>query len=237
MNEQINKPVMLITGTSKGIGEYLANYYLSKGYFVIGCSRSECTIKNENYTHFIVDITNEEEILNIFKSIRKDFKRLDFVINNAVANPTDISIALIPYNTIDYIFRVNVFAPILICREAVKIMSRNKFGRIINIGSMLTKHEIQGTSLYTTTKSAINTFTRVLSKEVYNFGITANVVAPSAIETDLSENVRQDILIDVLSRNAINKYGNLSDVSNSIDFLLKPENQAITGQIIYLGGA
>ena len=215
MNDQIQiKPVMLITGTSKGIGKYLADYYLNKGFIVFGCSRSASEIENDNYIHIIADISHEHEIINIFKIIRKDYKRLDVLVNNAVVNTSDLNVALLPFKTIEYTFKVNVFAPILICREAVKLMSRNKFGRIVNIGSMLSRHEIPGTALYTTTKSALIAFTRVLSKEVYSLGITANVLSPSAIKTELSENVKQDVLMELLNRNAIKEYGALIDISN-----------------------
>jgi 3-oxoacyl-[acyl-carrier protein] reductase len=229
-------PVMLITGTSKGIGNYLANYYLSKGFIVIGCSRNAYEIKNNNYAHIIADISSEDEILNIFRYIRKIYKRLDVLINNAAINPAILNVAFLPYETVQKIFRVNVFAPIIFCREAVKIMNRNKFGRIINLGSMATRHEVVGEALYTSTKASINAFTRVLSKEVYSFGITVNVVAPSAIETDLLKAINQDALMEVLNRNAIKQYGDLIDVSNSIDYLIKDESKSVTGQIIYLGG-
>ena len=115
-------------------------------------------------------------------------------------------------------------------------MTRNKFGRIINIGSMATRHEVAGEALYTSTKASINAFTRVLAKEVIRLGITVNVLAPSAIETDLSAVVNRDALMEVLNRNAIKNFGNFGDVSNSVDYLIKEENSAITGQVIYLGG-
>lgn len=229
-------PVMLITGTSKGIGKYLANYYLDKGFIVIGCSRNTYKIDNENYIHFIADIANEDEILNVFNSIRKKFKRLDVLINNAAINPAILNVAFLPYQTIQKIYKVNVFAPIMFCRESIKIMSRNKFGRIINLGSMATRHEVAGETLYTSTKASINAITRVLSKEVINLGITVNVLAPSVIETDLSKAINQDALMEVLNRNAIKKYGDLIDVSNTIDYLIKEESKSVTGQIIYLGG-
>lgn len=237
MNDQkYIKPVMLISGTSKGIGKYLADYYLSKGFLVIGCSRSTCIIKNDNYIHITADISNEDEILNIFRIIRKNYKRLDVLVNNAAINPAILNVAFLPYETIQKIFKVNVFAPIMFCREAIKLMSRNKFGRIINLGSMATRHEVAGEALYTATKASINAFTRVLSKEVINLGITVNVLAPSAIETDLSKAINQDALMEVLNRNAIKQYGDLIDVSNSIDYLIKEESKSVTGQVIYLGG-
>jgi len=227
---------MLITGTSKGIGNYLAEYYLSQGYIVIGCSRSTCKIENEHYFHIIADIANEDEILNVFKFIRKNHQRLDVLINNAAINPAILNVAFLPYETIQNIFRTNVFAPIMFCREAIKIMNRNKFGRIINIGSMATRHEVAGEALYTSTKASINAFTRVFSKEVINSGITVNVLAPSAIKTDLSKAINPDALMQVLNRNAIKQYGEFTDISNLIDYLIKEDSKSITGQIIYLGG-
>ncbi len=76
-----------------------------------------------------------------------------------------------------------------------------------------------------------------MAKEVYPYGITCNVIAPSVIKSDLSDAIEQDILQSVLNRNAIPKMGKMEDVSNTIDWLLRPESDAITSQVIYLGGA
>lgn len=236
MKEKSEKPVMLITGTSRGIGYFLADYYLQKGFVVIGCSRGAGAITNEAYHHFSTDISQEAGILSIFAFIRKEFKRLDVLINNAAINPAILSAALLPYETIQKTFAVNVFAPMLFCREAVKVMSRNKFGRIINLGSMASKHEVPGEALYTSTKASLNAYTRVLAKEVYRQGITVNVVAPSAIPTELSEKINQHALQEVLSRNAIPEYGTFEDVVNVTDLLIGEASKSITGQLIFLGG-
>lgn len=230
------KPVMLITGSSRGIGNYLAKYYLDRGFLVVGCSRTDCDIDHKDYNHIIADLSNEDEILNVFKIIRREQKRLDVLINNAAINPAILNVAFLPYKTIKNIYAVNVFAPILFCREAVKLMIRKKFGRIINLGSMATRHEVAGEALYTSTKASINAFTRVLSKEVASSGITVNVVAPSVIDTELSKAINEIALKEVLNRNAIKKYGDLVDVSNTIDYLLREESKSVTGQIVYLGG-
>jgi len=228
--------VMLITGTSKGIGRYLAEYYAKAGFNVVGCSRTGSDIKHENYHEVVADISIEEDVLKIFRFIRSHFKVLDIVINNAAINPAIISCALIPYTTIEKIYKVNVFAPMLICREAVKLMGRNKWGRIINIGSMASKHEVPGEALYTSTKAAMIAYSRVLAKETGKQNITVNVVAPSVIETELSSKIDKKALADVLSRNAIQEYGLFSDVTNTIDYLIDNSSKSITGQVIYLGG-
>lgn len=227
---------MLITGTSKGIGKYLVQYYLEKGYQVFGCSRTATDLNDPKYHHFISDVSDEKQILEIFKFLRREVKRLDVLINNAAINPAIVSAALLPYSTVEQVFKTNLFAPMMFCREAVKLMIRNKSGRIINLGSMASKHEVAGEALYTSSKTALNAYSRVLAKEVFRQGITVNVVAPAAIPTELSAKINQQALNEVLSRNAIQAYGSMEDVSSTVDFLISNESGAVTGQLIYLGG-
>jgi 3-oxoacyl-[acyl-carrier protein] reductase len=237
MNDIIeDRKVILITGTSKGLGRYLAEYYVEKGFYVIGCSRNSIDFTNKLYKHFELDIIDEKKIIEIFNFIRTQTKRLDVLINNAVANPIILSSALISYSDMESAYKTNVFSTMLFCREAIKIMIRKKFGRIINIGSMVTKHESFGGILYSPTKAAINSYSRVLAKEINKAGITVNVVSPSVIKTDLSEKTNKLELSAILSRNAIKDFGKMADISNLIDLLIKKESEALTGQIFYLGG-
>ncbi|MES2330145.1 MAG: SDR family oxidoreductase [Bacteroidota bacterium] len=237
MSNPANQKIFLITGSSKGIGRFIAEYYAKLDYFVIGCSRSKSDFNHPNYLHFEIDISNESDVMGMFREIKTRYKRIDVLINNAAINPAIISAAILPSVTIENVFKTNVFATMVFCREAVKLMLRNKSGRIINFGSMATRHEVPGEALYTATKSAIIGYTRVLAKEVARSNITVNILAPSAIKTALSAKINQEALQEVLSRNAIHEYGNFEDVSNAVDFLIKDESHSITGQIIYLGGA
>lgn len=232
---QIN--VFIITGSRKGIGRYLAEYYCQKGFKVIGLSRQESDFSSENYEHFCVDISDEKQVKNVFGVIRNKYGRVDVLINNAAINPSISHFVLIPTQIIKETYNTNVFGMMNVSREGIKMMLKHKYGRIINISSMAVKHEIIGETIYTTTKAAINSFTRILAKEIIKNGITCNAVAPTAIPTELSQKIDQKALNEVLSRNAINEYGKMEDISNTIDWLIKSESQAITGQVIYLGGA
>lgn len=228
--------VILITGTSRGIGNALSKHFLIQGHVVIGCSRGVSAIHHTNYCHKCVHLENEQEVLDLIRFVRKEYQKLDVLVNCAAINPVIMTSALLPTSIIKEVYAVNVFAPMLLCRESIKLMSRRKFGRIINIGSMATKHEVAGEALYTSSKSALMAYTRVIAKEVYGLGITANVVAPAVIKTDLSEKINQVELLEVLKRNAIPEYGKFEDVNQIIDFLISQRSDSITGQIIYLGG-
>jgi 3-oxoacyl-[acyl-carrier protein] reductase len=230
--------VALVTGTSRGIGNALARHLLERGWVVIGCSRSSYTgIEHERYAHRVLDVASEPAVVELFSWIRSSYGSLDAAVNNAAINPTHSLVALTPATAASETLNANMVGVFLVCREAVKLMMREKSGRIINLGSMATRHEVEGEALYTASKAAVNSFTRVLAKEVASQGITCNVVAPAAVEGGLSAAVDVAQLRNVLARNAVRHPGTAAEISATVEWLLGPEASAITGQIIYLGGA
>jgi 3-oxoacyl-[acyl-carrier protein] reductase len=232
------KPVLLITGSSRGIGRYLAQHYVAQGMEVVGCSRGgEDTLQAPNYTHLAIDVTSEADVVRLFREIRTRFGRLDVAINNAGVNPTMSLTLLTSHEAAARTLTTNVLGTFVVAREACKIMMRHKWGRIVNFSSMAARHEVAGEAIYSASKAAIHSLTRVMAKEFYSYGVTCNVVAPSAMETGMTAAVESDALREVLARNAIPEMGKMSDVANTIDWLIKPESQAVTGQVIFLGGA
>jgi 3-oxoacyl-[acyl-carrier protein] reductase len=230
--------VVLVTGSSRGIGHHLAQHFLDLGDIVVGCSRGEYSgINHDRYDHHVVDVSKEGDVVQLFRAVRSAHGRLDAAVNNAALNPTLSLLSLTPATAALETLGANVLGTFLVCREAVKLMMRKDFGRIINLGSMATRHEVPGEAVYTASKAAVNALTRVLAKEVAGNGITCNVVAPAAVDIGLATSVDPEKLRDVLLRNAIHEPGSAADVASTIEWLLQPESSAITGQIIYLGGA
>ncbi|MDB5582195.1 MAG: hypothetical protein JWR80_7371 [Bradyrhizobium sp.] len=236
MSSRSAPDTFLITGTSRGIGEHLARHYVAKGHRVFGCSRSPASWTHEGYTHFELDVSDEAAVAATFSKIRKECPRLDVLINNAAINPVIAPALLSSAKTVMKTMEVNFLGTFLFCREAAKMMTRYKFGRIINMGSMATFHNVPGETAYTSSKAAVIAFSRVFAKEVYAHGITCNVLAPAALPTELAAAINADALQEVLKRNAIPALGKLGDVSSATDWLIRPDSQAITGQVIYLGG-
>ena len=235
----MSERIILITGTRKGIGEALAKYYLSKGDIVIGCSRSEIEwSKNgafENYRHFLTDVSDEKAAKEIFSFIRKKYGKLDALINNAGRASMNHSL-LTPIDTMQDVFNTNTVGTFLFCREAVKLMRKEKNGRIVNFSTVAVPLKLDGEAVYAASKAAVVSLTQVLAKEFAEFGVTVNAVGPVPIKTDLIRGVPEDKIKRLLDRQAIRRYGTPEDVINVIDFFLKPESDFITGQVIYLGG-
>ncbi|MBE2239241.1 MAG: SDR family oxidoreductase [Caldilineaceae bacterium] len=231
----MNDAVVLITGARKGIGRYLAEHYVRRGAQVVGCSRSEPDWSLEHYTHFCVDVTHEADVRKMVTSVHKRFGRLDVLVNNAgIASMNHV--LLTPAATAERIFATNVQGVFLLCREAAKVMQRRRYGRIVNISTVAAPLHLEGEALYAASKSAVVTFTQILAREVAAYGITANVVAPTPIETDLIRAVPQEKIDAIINRLAVKRLGRFEDVANVIDFFVRPESDYITGQVITLGG-
>jgi 3-oxoacyl-[acyl-carrier protein] reductase len=235
MTTTSNKQVLLITGTSKGIGEYLAGYYVAKGYQVIGCSRRPVTSKLDNYLHFALDIADEPSVKQMFSQIKKEYGRLDVVINNAgIASMNHF--LLTPTKVVRSIFETNFTGTFLCSREAAKLMKQRRFGRIINFTTVATPLKLEGEAIYASSKAAIITFTQIIARELASFGVTVNAIGPTPIETDLIKSVPKDKIDALIESQAIKRLGTFSDVANVIDFFIRPESDFITGQVLFLGG-
>ena len=231
----LDAKVVLITGTRKGIGHYLAKHFVRQGALVEGCSRTLPEWELENYTHHCLDVADETQVKAMVSSIRKRQGRLDILINNAgVASMNHI--LLTPVATVDRIMATNFRGVFLMCREAAKLMQRRRYGRIVNISTIAVPMRLEGEAIYAASKSAVVTFSRILARELADSGITCNVVAPTPVETDLIRGVLPEKIDAIVRRLAIKRLGRFEDVANVIDFFVKPESDYVTGQVICLGG-
>lgn len=230
-----DKRVLLITGTSRGIGEYLASYYVEQGFQVIGCSRRPVDSTAGNYQHFCLDITDEQRVKQMFAEIARGYGRLDVLINNAgIASMNHV--LLTPLKAARNIFETNFLGTFLLCREAAKLMKRREFGRIINFTTVAVPLKLEGEAVYAASKAAVTSFTQIIARELSSFGITVNALGPTPIQTDLIKSVPPEKIKQLVERQAIKRLGQFRDISNAIDFFIRPESDFITGQVLFLGG-
>jgi 3-oxoacyl-[acyl-carrier protein] reductase len=231
--------IVLITGSSRGVGLEMAKHFIKNGATVIGLSRGDSIFKHKQYKHFIVDIGDPESITNCFKKeIGKEFKRLDIVINNAAIMTSQYSMIMPIKNAVDMV-SVNLLGVFFVSREAAKLMRNKEPGRIINIGSMAVSLEPAGDSIYAACKAGINKLANIMAKEFSNYNITCNTVSISAIETDMlfqHSDVGQLKIKEIIKKLPIPRNAVVDDVLNVIDFFASDRSSYITAQTIYLGG-
>lgn len=225
----------MITGARKGIGRYLAEYYLNKGNTVIGCSRKDAELVHEGYHHYFADVCDEKSVQSLAGKIRERFGYIDVLINNAgIASMNHF--LLTPTETARNVMDTNYVGTFLMCREFSRLMRKSDVPRIVNFTTVARPLNLEGEAIYAASKAAVETMTRVLSKELAPYRITVNAIGPSPVKTDLIKNVPEHKLEDLIKLQTIKRYGELKDISNVIDFFINPESDFITGQIIYLGG-
>jgi 3-oxoacyl-[acyl-carrier protein] reductase len=228
-------PVMLITGTRKGIGRSLAEYYVGTGFHVVGCSREQSDFAHDNYDHFSLDVADEAAVVEMFAEVRREYGRLDVLLNNAGIASMNHAL-LTPMKSVQRILTTNVAGTFLFCREGARLMQKNKFGRIVNFVSVAAPLRIEGEAIYAASKAAVVNLTQVLAYELAELNITVNAVGPTPMKTDLIRSVPQEKLDRLLQRQAIERFAEWRDIANVVDFFIRPESDFITGQVMYLGG-
>lgn len=233
----MNDQIMIVTGTSRGVGRKVAEYYLSTGWQVIGCSRDDSdSIKHINYKHFSIDISKEEDIHFLFKNIKKTYKRLDVLINNAAISSENYVMSL-KAEEIDNTFKVNTQASMLIAKEAHRAMRKSKFGRIINISSLHANICCPGASVYGASKAALEQFSRIMAREVIFDRVTVNTLSLSVVEeSGMLDSINMEIVEKILDLTITKEKLKLLDITHAIDFLISPNARLITGETLHIGG-
>lgn len=228
-------PVIVITGTRKGIGKALAEHYLSEGWQVVGCSRGAASIENARYVHFSLDIGDERAVVAMMREVGRRWGAPWAVLNNAGIASMNAAL-LTPGRSVELIFRTNCFGAFYMAREAAKQMLKRGAGRLVFFTTVARPLHLEGELAYASSKAAVESMTQVLARELGSSGITVNAVGPTPVRTDLIAGVPEAAIESLVARQAIPRIGEMADVINVVDFFLRKESAFVTGQVVYLGG-
>jgi len=229
------RPTALVTGARKGIGRHLAEDLLADGYAVVGCGRGTECWTAAGFEYRQADVADEAQVLQLMRQIGKTHGRLDALINNAGLAFMNHSL-LTPVGTVEKMLRTNVAGTFLMSREAAKLMRKRKVGRIVNISSAVVPLRLAGEAAYLASKSAVETLSQVMARELAEFGITVNVVGPGPTATDMTRGVPTEKLDTLREQFFTRRFTAMDDITNVVRFFLRPESSAVTGQVIYLNG-
>lgn len=226
---------LIISGTSKGIGRQLAEYYLEKGSHVSGFSRGEATLYHANYNHFSVDVSDDKEVSNAIKKIGTNTGKL--VLINCAALKSDSLSALTTLDNAEKILKTNVLGTFSASRHAAMLMKKKKFGRIISLTSVAAPLASVGTIIYGASKRGLEHLNNVFSKEFSKDNITFNSVGISTFEgTEMFEAIGKKELESLSSELTKADPVNLKELTHVVNFLISEDAEKITNQIIYFGG-
>lgn len=234
--------IALVTGANRGIGIAIAKTLLLCGAKVAGTATTKDGaniisnyLKFHNGKGFILDITNMLSIKKVLKDIRKELGDIDILINNAGIKH-DKLIKHMKYKDWKFVIDTNLSSVFRLSKEVIPSMCKKKYGRIINIGSIIGSTGNIGQTNYAATKAGIMGFTKSLALEVASKGITVNVIAPGFIETEMTSRLKEKQRNDILKKIPVGRFGNTLDVANAVAFLASNESAYITGETIHING-
>jgi 3-oxoacyl-[acyl-carrier protein] reductase len=226
---------VLVTGSRRGVGRLIAEYFLQQGATVTGFARGEATYEHPSYSHFQVDIGDPAAVQKSFLELKKISSAVHIVVNNAAVQTSQYAMILSP-TAAQEMLNTNLLGAFVCSREASKMMRKAKWGRIINIGSMMSSLEPTGGSIYAACKAGLITLTNVMAKELASLNVTCNTLAISAIKTDMLGELPKDKFDQIIAGLPIPRFAEPDDIFNVLDFLASERSSYITAQTIYLGG-
>ena len=230
-----SEKIVLVTGSSRGVGRQIAQHFLDGGATVIGFARGESSITHERHHHVKVNLADVQAIQAAFSTVRKLVPRIDIVINNTAVLTSQYAM-IMPPGAAQAMVNVNLLAPFMVSREAAKLMRKNQWGRIINIGSMAASLEPIGDSIYAACKAGLSTLANVMAKEFGPMNVTCNTLGITAIDSDMLSQLPRDKIEAIIATLPVPRFATIDDILNVIDFFAAERSSYITAQTVFLGG-
>lgn len=236
--------VAIITGGGRGIGKAIAEGLAKKGVnLAILDIDSDMAIKTASDLSILeikavgmrLDVSNAEEVKKLFSEIKKEFGRIDILINNAGITRDGLMIRMKDEDW-DTVIAINLKGVFLCSREAIKDMSQRRYGRIVNVSSVAAFMGNPGQANYSASKAGIVGLTKTAAKEYASRGITVNAVAPGFIKTAMTDVLPENVKEEIKKIIPLGRFGTVEDVSNAVIFLASPDSGYITGQVIHVNG-
>ena len=233
----MTKKNIFISGASRGIGKSMAQHFAKSNFNVVGTSRNNFKFDNdlENLLPIKLDVTSRNDVKDCFDELKSKNLLPDILINNAGITADQLFLRMSDDDW-DNVINTNLTGTFNLTKIFLKNMIKNKFGRIINISSISGLMGNPGQVNYSSSKAALNGFTKSLAKEVGSRNITVNTVAPGFIETDMTRNLDEKTQNSFLEKLSIKRFGKPQDISNLVCFLASDLSDYITGQTINIDG-
>lgn len=235
----------VVTGGSRGIGAVIAKRLAADGFqvFLTYVSRpesaeqvcEEITASGGKAAAFRLDTSDTAAIAEFFKSEIKDKVRLDVLVNNAGITKDGLMLRM-KDEDFERVLNVNLTGPFACIREAAKIMTRQRTGRIVNISSIVGQMGNAGQANYVSAKAGLIGLTKTAAREFAARGVTVNAVAPGFIETDMTAALSDDVRDHYLAGIPLKKFGAPEDIAAAVSFLASEGAGYITGQVLAVNG-
>ncbi len=235
--------VAMVTGSSRGIGNAVAQKFLEQGAKVILIDRDEAGVQKSiedmkqygDAVGYAMDVTDRARVQEVFGKIVAEHGTLDILVNNAGITQ-DAQLYKMTEDQWDAVINVNLKGVFNCAQEAVKIMREKKTGSIINISSVVGLYGNFGQVNYAATKSGVIGMTKTIAKEVGRKNVTVNAIAPGFIMTEMTAKMPDKVLDMMREKAPLGRLGEPEDIANACLFLASDESRFVTGTVLSVDG-
>jgi 3-oxoacyl-[acyl-carrier protein] reductase len=236
--------VAFVTGASRGIGRVTALTLCRAGFDIVVASPE--IEKNEEVAEEIracsgeamtlnLDVTSAESVKQGFDRVLKDKSRIDVLVNNAGIARDALAVRMKPADW-DLVLNLNLSGAFRCIQAVLPGMMRNRWGRVVNISSVVGQAGSPGQANYAASKAGLIGITKALAQEMASRGITVNAVAPGYIATDMTKDLPEDVKQKIMSSIPMARMGTPQDIANAVKFLCSEDAAYITGQVLAVNG-
>lgn len=241
----MTRKIALVTGGSRGIGKEISLGLAREGYNLAITYTSNEDMANDvvkelkEYDMEAIavkaDVSIEEDVTNLVKEVEEKLGKIDVLVNNAGITKDNLLIKMTGDDFSD-VLDVNLKGVFLCTKAVARSMMKRRYGKIINIASVVGIIGNPGQGNYAASKAGVIGFTKTIAKELGSRGIRINAIAPGFIKTDMTDVLKEEVKEEMLRNIPLKDFGNPSDISNLVNFLASEKSDYITGEVIKIDG-
>lgn len=224
--------MIVVTGASRGLGEAICHRLLEKDERVIGLARSTNELEFEGIS---CDVGDYQSVKSAARQIRKIGERVDAVINAAGVASMNLAVTT-DEATVQKVIQTNLVGTIYCCQLFAPILLRKKSGAFINFSTIAVALALKGESVYAASKAGVEAFSRAFAREMADFNVKVNCIAPGPIRTDLLRGITDAQIEKITSQQVISRQFEKSDVCDLVELLIDARASSLSGQVFHIGG-
>ena len=224
--------MIIVTGASRGLGQAIAERLIEKGEDVIGLARS---VSGMSIDAIECDVSDYTSVKNASREIKRMKKPVKAFINAAGVASMNLAVTT-DESTVQKLIQTNLVGTIYCCQMFAPIMLRQKHGSFINFSTIAVALSLKGESVYAASKAGVESFSRTFAREMADFNVRVNCIAPGPIRTDLLRGITDAQIEKITSQQVIPKQFQKSDVCDLVELLLDEKAASLSGQVLNVGG-
>ena len=224
--------MIIVTGASKGLGKAICERLVKNGVSVLALARD---VEGLSFHAMNCDVSSYESVKTIAQYIKKEKLEITGLVNAAGVASMNLAITT-PPSVVQRIISTNLMGTIYCCQLFSPFMIRKRHGSIINFSTIAVPLGLKGESVYVASKAGVEAFTRTFAREMADFNIGVNCIAPGPIATDLLNGVSASQIEKIISQQIIKRQFVPNSIADLVDLLLDPRSESLTGHVLNVGG-